>query len=1275
MINKLRIFVASPSDMSSERSRVDAVAAMLKPTADELDIFLQIVDWNSVVPNMGRPEDVILDQLKPTSWDVFIGILWHRFGTPPANKDDQTRKEYLSGTEEEFKTAYRLWQQYRRPRIVMYRCQLPPPINADVEQLKLVEDFFAQFDAVKGAHPGLYQRFDTTESFEKLLLNNMQKLLFEYAEGMAEPSVPSELTQARGTRILENLPRRASCLGREDELSRILHALSPEDHTWGILIDGIGGSGKTTLAIEAAHRCKASGMFDVFIFVSAKEKFLSPSGIHERLPIARNMDDFISATARVLGATDISELPANDKGRALLNILRGKRALLVYDNLETLTGTEQEAMGHFLRELPQGCKAIITSRRRGGEGSVWLRLRKLGWGAAREIIESEISRDSQLADKMRQAERRWQELYDATYGSPLALVTILGLIRTRATLTFDHALRLLRSSRDSDLQEFIFREALSELNVDELTALRALSFFDSSATSDALMRVTQLSPSALGSSIDHLSALSLVDIKSGHQQYALHPLTRKFVHNNLLTDEQLISRIEARFEEYWWDYAKWQEEIQRLSRRRKLPEDLQPLERLSLNHWWSWSDDGDSVFCDLDADAWEECEHNPRRLLNEVSDYRLMEMATEPSYIERVRHLASKFDEYMTESRLWRGWNSETKIGPANPVAYFCMEYGVHNSLPIYSGGLGILAGDHLKSASDINLPLIAVGLFYRYGYFRQQMTREGWQEEHYGENHPSELPVERVTDEAGEPVYVHVMMRSRLVRAQAWRASVGRVSLYLLDANIPENEQTDRMITMHLYGGDRETRMRQEMLLGIGGVRLLRRLGISPHVFHLIEDHTAFATLELVRELTEGPQYLSFERAAQIVRERCVFTTQTAFPNGDEQFSTELIKKCFGDSYAERLGLKDEEFLDLGRVRPDSGDESFGLTPLAIRLSRSTNGVSLRNGEVLRDLWQEMWRERAVGEVPITTITSGIHLQSWIAPPIRMLYEKYVGADWVAICMNDIERWQDGIRQIPLKQLWETHELLKQRLIAFIRKRAFHDRSKRKEDVNYTAAARSLFNPDTLTIGFATRVASHKRWSLLLTDPDRLTRLMKNVERPIQFVFAGKAHPQDQDSKLVLQRLAQWGNSSLNVMRRAVFLQDYNQAVAKQLVQSVDVWLSVPRKPLEASGTSGQKAAINGVLNLSVLDGWWVEGYDGTNGWTIGDAELIADKVESDSRDVDALYRALEEEVIPQFYERNKQGLPERWVTMMLRAMETITPCFNSDRMVSNYAEEIYSR
>lgn len=710
-----------------------------------------------------------------------------------------------------------------------------------------------------------------------------------------------------------------------------------------------------------------------------------------------------------------------------------------------------------------------------------------------------------------------------------------------------------------------------------------------------------------------------------------------------------------------------------------LPFPLQPLARLSRNYWWSWTRDGESCFRDLDPAVWDECEHNPRLMLSRVSEFRLAEMATDPVYLARVGKLANDFERYMTGAGTWSNPRAETTITPEHPVAYFCAEYGVHNSLPVYSGGLGVLAGDHLKSASDLGLPLVAVGLLYQKGYFRQRLSLEGWQEEVYVDTDPAELPLTLVQNEDDTPLMIEVLIRNRPVRARVWRADVGRVALYLLDTNVTENEETDRWVTGHLYGGDRETRIVQEMLLGIGGVRLLRKLGIEPHVFHLNEGHSAFLTIELARELIQS-QGLSFAEAAALVRQRAVFTTHTPVAAGNDEFDVELLTRAVGRSYEEALGLSHEEFLALGRIDASNPRESFGLTPLAIRMCRSTNGVSSKHAEVSRALWQKLTGEKRVEDVPITHVTNGVHAPTWVAPLIRSLYETHVGADWPARLLERAQ-WQQGIARISDEELWAAHSLMKARLVAFIRQRSFESRITRGDTLDHTEAAKKIFDPGVLTIGFARRVAGYKRWNLLLKDPARLRMIINNEERPVQFVFAGKAHPQDGESKLVLQQVAKW-KYDLRVRDRAVIIEDYDHEIARQLVQSVDVWLNVPRRPLEASGTSGEKVAINGGLNLSILDGWWLEGFDGTNGFAVGDPKddatpqtmTVAGNPASDAGDAESLYRLLEQEVAPLYYDRDADGLPRKWIAMMKRSIATLGPEFNSDRMVEEYARRIYS-
>jgi starch phosphorylase len=702
---------------------------------------------------------------------------------------------------------------------------------------------------------------------------------------------------------------------------------------------------------------------------------------------------------------------------------------------------------------------------------------------------------------------------------------------------------------------------------------------------------------------------------------------------------------------------------------RDLPATLRPLERLAWNYWWSWAPDGAEVFRDLDRALWQQCEQNPRALLTQVSDLRLAQMAADPTFSDRVSRLVERFDTYMDDRRPSPKLSVGARITRDNPVAYFCAEFGVHNSLPLYSGGLGILAGDHLKSASDLNLPLVAVGLFYHYGYFRQRLNREGWQEESYRATAASQLPLRSVEDESGQPLLVEVFMRGRQVRARAWRADVGRVRLYLLDTNVAENEEIDRLVTGHLYGGDRETRLVQEQMLGIGGARLLGRLGLRPGVYHLNEGHSAFLTLEIARQLieTEG---LEFATAAEKIRERCVFTTHTPVAAGHDEFSPELLDRAFGNWYETALGISREEFLALGRVN-GSSEEAFGLTPLALRMCHSTNGVSRKHGEVSRELWHKLWPDRNAEQVPITFVTNGVHPATWVASTWRRLYEKRVGEDWVERA-RDAAVWAYGIEKISDEEIWQAHSLLKRRLVEFVRDHSFETRLARGESEAYIEAARTMFDASALTIGFARRVAGYKRWDLLQSDPARLRELINDPDRPVQFVFAGKAHPQDEHAKAILQGLIAWQRDP-SLRHRIAFIEDYDQEVARQLVQSVDVWMNVPRRPLEASGTSGEKVAINGGLNFSVLDGWWLEGYDGDNGFAIGDLGELSDE-EADRNEAESLYQVLTEEIIPRYYDRDSDGLPRQWIAMMKRSIQTLVPIFSSDRMVAEYAERIYS-
>ncbi len=703
---------------------------------------------------------------------------------------------------------------------------------------------------------------------------------------------------------------------------------------------------------------------------------------------------------------------------------------------------------------------------------------------------------------------------------------------------------------------------------------------------------------------------------------------------------------------------------------RELPEDLLALEALSWNYYWSWQPEGTALFRELDPSLWDRCEQNPRLFLTKVKRLRLWQKAADGSYVARLREFKAKFDAYLREPVPQA---NRSKPAVERPIAYFCAEYGVHNSLPNYSGGLGILAGDHLKSASDLNLPLVAIGLLYRYGYFRQKISHDGWQQESYNDVFETQLALTPVWDENGERMTVSVHIRGREVAAQAWLACVGRISLYLLDSNLPQNSDVDRLITGHLYGGDTETRIVQEKLLGIGGVRLLRKLGISPSVFHLNEGHAAFSTLELAREHLASNEFTTFAGAAETVRSQCVFTTHTPVAAGNDVFPTKILSECFSAGYIESLRLTQSEFLALGRADLSDDAEGFGMTPLAIRMCRSSNGVSEKHGEVSRDLWLKMFPDMADPDtVPITSVTNGVHAPTWIAPVFQRLYERNVGLNWLEVTRRP-DDWAAEIHSLSDGEIWKAHQTLKNLLIAFVRERTRSDETGDHDTINERENVKRLFSPDVLTIGFARRVAAYKRWDLLFSDLERLLRMVDDDVRPVQFVFAGKAHPQDRTAKTILQELMSINHDS-NWQRRAVFIEDYDQEVARYLVQGVDVWMNVPRRPMEASGTSGMKAAMNGVLNFSILDGWWIEGYNGENGFGIGDLAAGLTEDEMDAADAEALYSTLENELIPAYYSRNSDGISEEWVRRMKNSIATLTPQFSSDRMVLDYLDKIYN-
>ena len=706
--------------------------------------------------------------------------------------------------------------------------------------------------------------------------------------------------------------------------------------------------------------------------------------------------------------------------------------------------------------------------------------------------------------------------------------------------------------------------------------------------------------------------------------------------------------------------------------RRLLPPGLSGLADVVWNLAWSWLPGAAPLFRDIDAGLWQATGHNARAVLERAGPRRLTELATDPSFLERVEALENDLRTYMAAPLAPAAEHVRSRYG-GRPAAYFCAEFGIHESLPLYAGGLGILAGDHLKSASDLGLPLIAVGLRYRQGYFHQGLDRTGWQMEYYQDTDFGSLPSGLLLKADGTPRTISIPLHDRRLTLQMWGIQVGRVPLLLLDSNRDDNDPIDRWITGHLYGGNRDTRLAQEMVLGIGGVRALRELGYDPAVFHMNEGHAAFLGVELLRE--ELARGRTWEDALASVRERTVFTTHTPVPAGHDAFHQDQFI-TFTSGYLAELGATglpgaQDRLLRLGRKNPDDAYEEFGMTPLAMHTSRSVNGVSRLHGEVCRDMWADFWPGTRTGVEAIRHVTNGVHLGSWMAPALRELLARHLGEDWERR-QGDPRTWE-AIDRIPDAELWETHCRLKERLVSCARDRSQEFRRASGEAAEYVAAARETFDPDALTIGFARRVATYKRLSLLLHDPERALDLLTRPGRPVQLVISGKAHPGDSEAKRLLQYLFRV-RFDPRVLKRAVFLVDYNIEVARELVHGVDVWLNLPRRPQEASGTSGMKSALNGGLNCSILDGWWAEGFNGRNGWAIGGTEDEWDSARRDAEDAESLYSTLEQQIVPLYYDRDAAGVPTRWVSMMKEALKSGGAFFTTHRMVSEYAEQIYA-
>ena len=698
----------------------------------------------------------------------------------------------------------------------------------------------------------------------------------------------------------------------------------------------------------------------------------------------------------------------------------------------------------------------------------------------------------------------------------------------------------------------------------------------------------------------------------------------------------------------------------------ELTELIHGLNRLAHNLWWTWNQEAQEIFQKLSPRAWQNLYHNAVAVLHEVSDMELRTRLQDPGFAQEVRSVLDQFEAYLQAPDTWAA--EQASQLQEKPIAYFSAEFGLSETLPIAAGGLGVLAGDHAKSASDLGLPFVGISLFYRQGYFMQAINDENWQTEYYSMLNPKNLPMEPVLDAKGEPLTCMVQVATSQVRFKVWRVNVGRIPLYLMDTNLPENEELYRDLTMRVYGGDSSTRIMQEILLGVGGVRLLRALGIQPSTFHMNEGHAAFLTLELMREkLAAGA---TLEEATTRTRQECIFTTHTPVEAGHDRFTSDLIQYA-AHKFSSDLGLTHEAFMDLGRVQAGDAQEPFCMTVLALKHSRAANGVSELHGQISRQMWQGLYPDRLVDEVPIGHITNGIHVAGWMKGPLRRFFRSKLGEDWDRD-LNSPLFWQrlEDTDFVSDEELWALRANLRRELIEFARRRLLIQSQHlyRENFITYD----NLLNPDALTIGFARRFATYKRAPLVFQQFERVVRLAKDQQRPVQFIFAGKAHPRDDEGKRFIQHIIHLSKHT-ELHGHLVFLENYDIHIARQMVSGCDVWLNNPRRPLEASGTSGQKTSAHGCLNMSIMDGWWREAYDGTNGFAIG-GDHHPDRIEEQDRiDSENLYKVLEEEVINTFYNRDASGVPRQWIGKIRRAMSTITPEYSTWRMVQDYATQYY--
>jgi len=705
--------------------------------------------------------------------------------------------------------------------------------------------------------------------------------------------------------------------------------------------------------------------------------------------------------------------------------------------------------------------------------------------------------------------------------------------------------------------------------------------------------------------------------------------------------------------------------MERFSLAAPLPSRVHRLHELALDLWWSWIPCARKVFRRLDYALWRQTSHNPVRMLLNIEAARLVAAASDPEFLALYDEAIAGLDKARAGRDTW--WSRQGPPLGNKVIAYFSAEFALHQSLPIYAGGLGVLAGDHCKEASDLGVPLIGIGFMYPQGYFHQRLSAEGWQEERYEKVNWSDTPIETAITREGKPALTAVPFGDRTVLAAVWRVRVGHVRLFLLDTDLEENAPWDRELSARLYGGDRETRIQQEIILGVGGVRVLRSLGIEPAVWHLNEGHAAFVALQRIRDLVERGS--SFDTALEEVRRTTVFTTHTPVPAGHDAFPFQLVEKHLAGCWGE-IGQHRQRFLSLGEYDNGSGS-LFNMTALALRTAANVNGVSALHGTVTRSMWQPIWPDLAADRVPVKSITNGVHVPTWISTPILELFDKHLGKGWLD--QHDDEAFWDRLDAIPDDEIWAARRQLREELFVFIRERLRLRWAAEKGSPLRIVTGGAMLDPEALTIGFARRFTAYKRPELVFHDPQRLARILTAAARPVQIVFAGKAHPADDPAKHHLQQVFRRALDP-TFAGRVAFVDDYDLHVGHCLVSGCDVWLNNPRKPLEASGTSGMKASLNGVPHLSVGDGWWAEGFNGRNGWLIENQANPDDHAATDAADADALYRLLEEQVVPAFYDRDDQQIPRQWVRIVREAMRSNLPRFSARRMLKQYISEMYS-